>query len=130
MQSGEIQSLMETLHTRIHNTTRIHQNTQYIHARIVKKEIQNITFLALYSLELDDWAYGLIRQIQEEQVDNLGALWQEKSLCRLGCQVPETAYQVVSSSVVQAYTARHDTIVYWILQFLMNGMEAPIEVTP
>lgn len=86
------------------------------YGQLFKKEQNNIRFPVLDSLNTWDWIFTLIYQIAEEQIINLGACWQERKKCRLGCDKWETAYHVISACPVQEYSVRHDSIVYLILK--------------
>ncbi|KAH0554796.1 hypothetical protein KQX54_012738 [Cotesia glomerata] len=76
------------------------------YARVVDENANIMACPAFISPYMERWMFSLILNAAEEQVAGLVTYTSKK--CRMGCEVVETAYYVVSACLVPEYTTRHD----------------------
>ncbi|XP_044578985.1 uncharacterized protein LOC123261458 [Cotesia glomerata] len=93
------------------------------YARVVDENANIMACPAFTSPYMERWMFSLILNAAEEQVAGLGTYTGKK--CRMGCEVVETAYHVVSACLGPEYTTRHDNAVCWFIKHILYAMKAP-----
>ena len=117
-----IRAVVKTIQEKQQERLLLEWRTSYHYGRLVFNEHPDIYFPALSNIRLDDWMSTIARQAAEEQLFKVGF---NRRKYRLGCDNDETAYHVMSACPTSDITARHDTVVYWILRYIIIRTKAP-----
>ncbi|XP_044750656.1 uncharacterized protein LOC123310991 [Coccinella septempunctata] len=129
---GKIAKNCKTLKQHIENTFFKQQQEEWAknmhYGKVFIKEMSSVELPAYSSPLMDSWRFSLLHSTAEEQVHGLGAIPGRRRDCRKGCSQPETAYHVSTACIQEAYNARHDFVVHWVLKSLLTSLGAPEEI--